>query len=293
MRNLLTRMAERAIGVRPVALPLTRPVFATPRQLRERVLEDAAQLETPRSAASAQDRGAPQPSGRSKEEYSEPGTLSRTQRLAQFQQLEHRRALEQDRNQAAVPGPTLPVLTFHDVLAHIYGAQNAGQHTHLAEPESVEPATRGASLLPLSRIEDETPQDKRDEKERQRASASIEPRVARVLPQSSVMQESKVFANSFANQFYASHIRVPSTPFGLAGRIGVSRRATIDIARLAGLRAPPHGRLAVHDGCCRCHASRPLSCQKRPRGRIRRKMRTTRTKRKSSKMPIFYDLRLE
>jgi hypothetical protein len=43
----------------------------------------------------------------------------------------------------------------------------------------------------------------------------------------------------------------------------------------------------------RCHASRPLSCKKRPRGRIGRKMRTTRTKRKSSKQPIFYDLRME
>jgi hypothetical protein len=193
MANLLTRMAERAIGVRPVALPLTRPVFAAPRQLREQALEDAAQPETLRSAASAEDRGAPQPSARSREDDGESDWQSRAQRLAQLQQMEQHRALEHDRNKAAIPGPTLK-----DVLAHIYGSQNAGQHTPLAESESLQPAARAASLLPLSRIQDETPHDKRDEKEQHRAAATIEPRVARVLPQSSVMQEGNLFANSFA-----------------------------------------------------------------------------------------------
>ena len=43
----------------------------------------------------------------------------------------------------------------------------------------------------------------------------------------------------------------------------------------------------------RCHASRPLSCKKRTRGQIRRKMRTMRTQRKSTKWPIFYELIME
>ena len=42
----------------------------------------------------------------------------------------------------------------------------------------------------------------------------------------------------------------------------------------------------------RCHASRPMSCKKRPRGQIRRNTRTNQTKRKSSKLLIFYYLRM-
>jgi hypothetical protein len=196
MRNLLTRMAERAIGVRPVALPLTRPVFATPWPLRAQTLEDDAPPETPSPTASAENRSGPQPSARSSEESSELNKQSWTQRLAQLQRMEQRRVVEHDRSQAAIEGPSLK-----DVLAHIYGAQNADQHKPLVETESLQPATPGASLLPLSRIHDDPPQHEGDEGERHRAAEAVEPRAARALPQRSVMQEDKVFANSIAGSF--------------------------------------------------------------------------------------------
>ena len=46
-------------------------------------------------------------------------------------------------------------------------------------------------------------------------------------------------------------------------------------------------------GASRCHASRPLSCRKCPRGQFGRKMRTTRTRRRSPNLPIVYDLLME
>lgn len=194
MANLLTRMAERAIGVRPVALPLTRPVFAAPRQPKDQALENDALPETLRSKSTEEDRGVPQPFARSREDDGESDRQSRSQWLAQLQQMEKHRALEHDRNMAAVPGPTLK-----DVLAHIYGKQTAGRQTSLAEPESPQPATRAASLLPSRQIQDETPMDRGEEKEQRRAPATVEPRIARVLPQSPAMQDGKLFANAFAN----------------------------------------------------------------------------------------------
>src|ERR1700691_5350926 len=39
MASTLTRMAERAIGAMPVAMPLVRPIFAAPQKLVQRDLE--------------------------------------------------------------------------------------------------------------------------------------------------------------------------------------------------------------------------------------------------------------
>ncbi|MGH9591906.1 MAG: hypothetical protein ACRD5L_02355, partial [Bryobacteraceae bacterium] len=107
MVDFLTRIAERAMGVRPVAMPLLRPVFATPRKLESEDADRPSMTEAPRSNVSRAEAGAPPwEVPRLREERDSPREDAGQPRVPSMRDVERRAPAERPRAHAA-QRPTL------------------------------------------------------------------------------------------------------------------------------------------------------------------------------------------
>ena len=168
MADFLSRMAERAMGLQPVAMPLLRPIFATPRTSGTQVMEEMPMTpERPQPFALHDERQTPlKPSPTGEERRHNPAQAVRTQHTAPAEEFERRvsplppRSTEETR-----PRPTLT-----EVIQQVYSVPMANAAEH---PSRVPHA-------PAELRKNREPQKSKESKGT--PSGTIELRTERVLP---------------------------------------------------------------------------------------------------------------
>jgi hypothetical protein len=191
MAGTLTRMAERAIGAKPVAMPLVRPIFAAPQKLVERDLEKPLMTASSGVTASTRDqvRVAPSSTPRNMDDRNNdpaemyPNLESRVQRFDRMQEAERHASPEPFRE--AAPRR----LTLKDAIDHIYGPREALGPRSALDPSVPE---RSSGPLPMPRrMQDESQEPAEINHERREPPALAEPRMER--PRAAEPQRSRGF----------------------------------------------------------------------------------------------------
>jgi len=184
MASFLTRIAERAIGTRPTAMPMVRPVFAAPAKLLEQEEERFPKAEAPRSASILERHDPPQAAKRSTGERTREARGERSGPERNGLQPE---AIEASRPRIA-PGPlgekTEPSKkpTLQEVIQQIY------------RPRETVPAKRPSQPAPpISSVEGD------QDKDASKTNSGAEPRIQRALPPEPELRPRTVFGNNHAS----------------------------------------------------------------------------------------------
>jgi hypothetical protein len=203
MAKLLTSLAKRAIGARPVAMPLVRPVFAAPlkleprelgqRELGQRDLDRSPMTDMTRPATSLAERAAPTAFTRNHEERNsvrvQQGSASPSAPIAEGSTVAE--TLPRSEN-APSARPTLK-----EVIERIYAPREA--------PAGAKTAMPSASLLSeRQRQEERADAMKEDTREDSRGSVIIGSRIERALPPTAEPQRFRELEGRFSRPAAAS-----------------------------------------------------------------------------------------
>jgi len=207
MGRLLTSMAERAVGLRPAAMPLVRPVFAAPSQLEGRDGERPALIQLPRTTVAINERVTqPAPSLKKEDRGNNLGMKSptletRARRSPPPQETERQAApvlvQEPPRNDGAPSRrPTLK-----EAIQQIYATREKPQEKPRVDPASLaayatpkfpQPAKLVEPPLPARTIQKEDKLVMQDERHEHKVSTRTEPLSERVLPHRADAQKTAV-----------------------------------------------------------------------------------------------------
>jgi len=186
MADFLSRMAERAMGLQPVAIPLLRPIFAATRGLETQIIEEKPlTTERPQSAAMRDDRRTPfEPSRINEETRNDPPQGVRARHLPPTEEPERRVSPVHLRSpEEARPRPTLT-----EVIQQIYGVPMAN-------------AAEQPSAVPHAPVELRKDRDQQKSEELERTpSRTIELQAERILPQPPVLGVTPVPERTEASQ---------------------------------------------------------------------------------------------
>jgi hypothetical protein len=187
MANLLRHMAERAIGVRPVAMPVLRPMFAAQERLEEQMTNRFAPTELERPAVRHGERfvpPSPPETRQTQERDSSPSLAVKAQRPAPTQTVEHRTQAGPVPLREQNGPPTKP--TLKEVIEHIYQPR---EHHRENPRESSAPAVVANPEGPASGRTDNVHAGRRKPEE------AVEPRLVRTPPQRANSQPSREIAD--------------------------------------------------------------------------------------------------
>jgi hypothetical protein len=226
MADLLTRLAERAIGARPVAMPVLRPIFAAPRKLEtEDVDRPPAMSEAnlPRRAEqSAVPDTPPSPEQRDQSQRREASPQPRASKA----DLETLQPARPPQTQAA------PRLTLEQVIRQIYREPQIPATPESASP-SRDPNTPLAALPVRGEARDTNVQNRNEQPERPRAP--VDPQMEPLLPRMPVREARRSPDSTLAQG------RLPGNDAGRAGSPAPEVRVSIGRIELkaAPQSAPP------------------------------------------------------